>query len=267
MIDEAAAFDEVIVSREGRVLRVRLNRPAKRNALTSDMVDALREAVAAAEADSVAVIVIEGAEGFFSAGADIAGYRDAAQNAAALSDFTNRAKALCVELTTARAIVIAAVDGVAMGGGFEIVLSADLVVATRRSRFGLPEVTLGLIPGWGGTQRLTRHLGPNRTKRAVLLGEPVTTAEAYEAGIVTHVAPPEDLAALVDEIAGQLAARAPLALAAAKAAITAAVDPTAGDDAGSALETRLLLDLFASEDGREGVAAFTEKRGPVFVGR
>jgi hypothetical protein len=171
------------------------------------------------------------------------------------------------ERLTARAIVIAAVDGVAMGGGFELVLSADLVIATRRSRFGLPEVTLGLIPGWGGTQRLTRHLGPNRTKRVVLLGEPLTTAEAYEAGIVTHVVPPEELAVFVEEFAAQLATRAPLALAAAKAAITAAVDPTAGGDAGSALETRLLLELFASEDGREGVAAFTEKRGPVFVGR
>jgi len=258
---------ELAYRREGGVVHIQLTRPAKRNALTSSMIDELRDAVEAAEAADARVIVLSGGDGFFCAGADIAGYRDAAQDPAVLADFTERAKALCVELTTTRAVVIAAVDGVAMGGGFELVLSADLVIASDRSRFGLPEISLGLIPGWGGTQRLARVFGANRAKYAVLTGEPIPVEAALAAGIVSRVVAPHELERVVDELAAALASRAPLALAAAKAAVTEAIDPQHGEDAGSALETRLLLDLFASADGREGVAAFLDKRTPEFVGR
>ena len=259
--------DAVLARRDGAVLFLALARPEKRNAITSEMIDALSAAVAGASGDGTTVIVLSGVPGFFSAGADIAGYQRAAEDPDALADFTARAKALCVALTASRAVVIAAVDGVAMGGGFEIVLSADLVVASDRSKFGLPEISLGLIPGWGGTQRLTRFLGPNRTKESVLLGLPFGVEQAREWGIVNRIVTPEELDTTVAELASQLAGRAPRALAAAKAAVTAAYDPDPGAAAGSALETAHLLDLFASEDGREGVAAFIEKRAPHFTGR
>lgn len=259
--------DAVAIRWAERSLFIQLTRPSKRNALTSDMIDAMRDAVAAAEAEGAIVIVISGEPGYFSAGADIAGYRDAAHDPEALSDFTARAKALCVSLTTARAIVVAAVDGVAMGGGFEIVLAADLVVASDRSRFALPEIALGLIPGWGGTQRLTRFLGPNRTKEAVLLGGVMTAAEAHDLGVVNRVVAAGDLDGAVDELVTDLLARAPLALAAGKRAITQSFDAEQGASRGSDLETALLLELFASHDGAEGVAAFVGKRAPRFIGR
>lgn len=259
--------DSVLLSREPGILIIELARHQKRNAITSEMIDALAAAVAAADNEGVAVIVLRGAPGFFSAGADIAGYADARGDAASLADFTARAKALCTSLTTSPAIVIAAVDGVAMGGGFELVLSADLVLATDRSRFGLPEITLGLIPGWGGTQRLTRFLGPNRTKEAVLTATPLDAQQAREGGIVSRVVAVDELDAAALDLARSLAARAPLALAAAKAAVTAAYDPEHGADTGSGLETGHLLRLFASADGQEGVAAFVEKRPPIFTGR
>jgi enoyl-CoA hydratase/carnithine racemase len=189
-----------------------------------------------------------------------------ARTSRALADFTARAKALCVALTTSPAIVVAAVDGVAMGGGFELVLSADLVIASDRSRFGLPEIKLGLIPGWGGTQRLTRFLGPNGAKEAVLLGEPFDAERARQCGIVSRVVSPDELAEAAADLARQLAARAPLALSAGKAAVTAAYDPEHGADAGSGTETDHLLRLFASADGREGIAAFVEKRAAIFTG-
>ena len=259
--------DAVLARRDGAVLFLALARPEKRNAITSEMIDALSAAVAGASGDGTTVIVLSGVPGFFSAGADIAGYQRAAEDPDALADFTSRAKALCVALTASRAVVIAAVDGVAMGGGFEIVLSADLVVASDRSRFGLPEISLGLIPGWGGTQRLTRFLGPNRTKESVLLGLPFGVEQAREWGIVNRIVASEELDSTVAELASQLAGKAPRALAAAKAAVTAAYDPEPGTSVGSHLETARLLELFASEDGREGVAAFIEKRVPHFTGR
>lgn len=259
--------DAVAIRWADRALYIQLARPDKRNAITSDMIDAMSDAVAAAEAEGATVIVLSGEPGFFSAGADISGYRDAALDVEALADFTDRAKALCVSLSTARAIVVAAVDGVAMGGGFEIVLAADLVIASDRSRFALPEIALGLIPGWGGTQRLTSRVGPNRAKEAVLLGRAMTAERAWQLGIVTEVVSVDDLDGAVTALVADLTSRAPLALAAGKAAVTEAFDADHGGSAGADLETALLLQLFASDDGQEGVAAFVGKRAPRFIGR
>jgi enoyl-CoA hydratase/carnithine racemase len=256
----------VSISSEPGILFIELTRPEKRNALNGEMIAAISEAINGPLAAQTRVIVLSGAPGYFCAGADISAYKDSMADAAALATFTNTAKALCTSLTASHAIVIAVVDGIAMGGGLELVLASDLVVASDRSRFGLPEIKLGLIPGWGGTQRLVRFLGPNRAKESILTGDPFGVDLALTTGLVNRVVAADELGTTARDLARGLADRAPLALRAAKRAITAAYDPTASSDNGSALETQLLLELFASADGNEGVAAFVEKRPAVFAG-
>jgi enoyl-CoA hydratase/carnithine racemase len=262
----ALADGAVLVRRAPHALDVQLHRPAKRNALTAEMIEALHHVFDLVAQERPSTVVLRGVPGCFSAGADIAGYLDAPERAAELRAFTERARDLCTRISTSEAIVIAVVDGMALGGGFELVLAADLVVASAQSRFALPEVRLGLIPGWGGTQRLVRYLGPNRAKEAILTGASLSASAAHQAGIVTLLVPDgDDLDAALDSYLASLT-RAPLAMRAVKATVSTAYDPGAGDTAGAALETQSLLDLFASADGQEGVRAFVEKREPRFVG-
>lgn len=255
----------LVDAREG-ALHVRLDRPEKRNALTREMLDGLHAALDRAEDERLPVMVISASGAAFCAGADIATYADDLDDLDALADFSARAKSLMHRLSTSPTIVVAAVDGIAMGGGFELVLAADLVFASDRARFGLPEITLGLIPGWEGTQRLVRHLGPTRAKEAILTARVLSAAELEAAGLVNAVTTPELLSALADDRVADLVSRAPLALAAAKSAIGASYE-THGRSPGSEEETRSLLALFASADGREGVRAFVEKRAARFEGR
>lgn len=262
-----ALGDGTVLLRRGEgFLEITLTRPEKRNALTAHMVAALHEAMDLAEGESARVVVIKGAPGFFCAGADIAGYLDAHNKEAELVAFTVAARDLCRRLTTSESIVVAVVDGIAMGGGFELVLAADLVVASESSRFGLPEVKLGLIPGWGGTQRLGMFFSPNRTKEAIFTGQPFTAHEAAAAGLINRLVPSHDLDAAADEIVTLVCAQAPRAVRGAKQAIATAFDPTRGTTPGAELETLTLLELFASPDGIEGVAAFAAKRPARFTG-
>lgn len=263
----ALADGTVLVRRGAGRIDVQLHRPQKRNAITAAMIEALHEVLDIVEAESPAVLVLRGVPGCFSAGADIAGYLDAAAHVPELTAFTARASGLCQRLASSDAIVVAVVDGIAMGGGFELVLAADLVIASDSSRFGLPEVRLGLIPGWGGTQRLVRFVGPNRAKQLILTGTSLGAADAASAGIVTRLVPSAELDAASAELIAELTARAPLALRAAKAAIGAAYDERAGQTPGAAVETGHLLELFVTADGLEGVAAFVGKREPQFTGR
>lgn len=258
--------EPVVVERDGAVVDVRLNRPRKRNALNLPMLEALHAALDQAEAERASVMLIRGVDGVFCAGADLAVYAENEGDLEALGAFGARAKSLMRRLSRSPVVIVAAVDGVAMGGGFELVLSCDVVLATERARFGLPEIRLGLIPGWEGTQRLARHVGPNKAKEAIMLARVMGADELRQAGLVNRVTTPDELDLHASELAAQLAGQAPLALAAAKRTITAAVEPDASS-AGSDLETRELLDLFASQDGREGVAAFLNKRAPRFTGR
>lgn len=262
----SSVTDGIVVEPHGGALHVRLDRPEKRNALTRGMLDGLHDALDRAERESTPVMVISATGAAFCAGADIATYVAAIDDLDALADFGARAKSLMQRLSTSPTIVVAVVDGIAMGGGCELVLAADLVYASDRARFGLPEITLGLIPGWEGTQRLVRHLGPTRAKEAILRARVFSAAEMEEAGLLNSVTSPELLPALVDEVVADLVGRAPLALAAAKSAIGASYE-TDGRSLGSEEETRSLLALFASADGREGVRAFVEKRAARFEGR
>jgi enoyl-CoA hydratase/carnithine racemase len=256
----------VLLHRGDGFLEITIARPEKRNALTAEMIDSLHEALDIAEKDSSRVVVLKGAPGFFCAGADIGGYVDAHKKARELVDFTVSARELCRRFTTSESIVIAVVDGIAMGGGFELVLAADLVVASESSTFGLPEVKLGLIPGWGGTQRLGAFFGPNRTKHAIFTGIPFTAQEAAAAGLITTLVSSSELDAAAADLVALVCAQAPRAVRGAKQAIATAFDPTRGNTPGAELETLTLLELFASSDGREGVAAFAAKRPAQFTG-
>jgi enoyl-CoA hydratase/carnithine racemase len=261
-------MSSIAVESSGAAWRVTLDRAEKRNALTSDMIDDLHAALDEAE-DAGAIVLVLAAEGsMFCAGADIAGYRDAAEDAGALRVFTDRARGLCTRFTRSPVVVVAAVNGTALGGGFELVLAADIVVSTQSARFGLPELRLGLIPGWGGTQRLPLLVGANRAKRAILLGETFSAAELLDAGLITTlVDTDEELGTAVASLVDQLTSTAPLAAGAAKNAITLAVDPSSGASVGFERERELLLELFDTDDGREGVAAFVEKRPAQWRGR
>lgn len=261
-------MSSIAVTSSGPAWWVTLDRAEKRNALTADMIDDLHSALDQAEAANASALVIGAKGAMFCAGADIAGYRDAADNAAALRDFTDRARALCTRFTQSPVVIVAAVNGTALGGGFELVLSADVIVSVESARFGLPELRLGLIPGWGGTQRLPLHVGANRAKRAILLAESFSAAELYDLGLITAVTGTVDeLESAVAHLVDQLVATAPLAASAAKNAIALAVDPHAGTSVGFERERELLLSLFDSADGREGVQAFVVKRSPRWSGR
>jgi len=161
--------------------------------------------------------------------------------------------------------VIAAVNGYALGGGFELVLIADLVVASERAKFGLPECKLGLMPGGGGTQRLTRLVGRNKAKELIMTGDFIDAAEAERLGIVNRVVPGEELLPAATALAATIAERAPLAIAMAKELVNDGLD--ASLPSAIKMEMGMAATLYASRDAQEGIAAFLEKRPPTFEGR
>ncbi|PZF78024.1 2,3-dehydroadipyl-CoA hydratase [Aestuariivirga litoralis] len=252
-------MDTLLIDRHDGWLRLTLNRPAARNALNTELLGQLAAALmGAAVNSSCRAVLLCGAEGNFAAGADIGEieHKTRAEGAA------DPRKAHWQTIRDFRKPLIAAVDGFALGGGFELALMADLVIAGETARFGLPETSLGLIPGAGGGQRLLSLVGRARASRMVLTGEIIDAATAEAWGIAAWrcegSAIPEG-----EKLAAKLAARAPLALQAAKRAL---VD---GDDDPKALtlERSLFEKLLDSADKTEGIAAFREKRKPEFRGQ
>lgn len=255
---------DVLVEHAAGRLAIVLNRPAARNAISPEMLATLTEAIATAADRGVRIVTLRGAGGAFCAGADIASYADPGAHLDRLEAFTRSARRLCRMLEELPAVVVAAVAGPCLGGGFELALASDLIIADPGARFGLPEARLGLIPGWGGTQRLTRAIGSRRS-RALILGATLLDAPtAHELGIVAELVPAGGLTERLDGLVEELAGRAPLAMASAKRAILAAEPPW--PDAGAETETTELIARFASRDGAEGIAAFIEKRPPRFTG-
>jgi enoyl-CoA hydratase/carnithine racemase len=240
----------------------RLDRPEARNALSSGLMLELGEALEGFDADSrVRCIVIAGNDEVFAAGADIKAMAERSF-ADALS---NPAASFWKRLTALKTPLIAAVSGWALGGGCELALACDLIVASETAEFGQPEITLGIIPGGGGTQRLARVLGKQRTMDLVLTGRRIGADEAQALGLVNLVAPKGEWLAGALELAQRIARRPPIAARLAKQAVLAA-DETAlsvGLDA----ERRLYELSFATEDRVEGMRAFVEKRKPDFKGR
>jgi enoyl-CoA hydratase len=254
----------VLVERqpEQRTALVRLNRPKQLNALNGAVMDALCAALEELDADDeVRAIVMTGNERAFAAGADIGEMATATPIDMLL---TNRI-GQWDRIRRVTKPVIAAVNGWALGGGCELAMTLDLIVAGEGARFGQPEIGIGVIPGAGGTQRLTRAIGKSRAMRMVLTGEPITAREAEAAGLVAVVTQDELCVEDALALAATIAQKSPIAVRLAKEAVNAAYEMSLTD--ALAHERRLFYLLFASEDQKEGMAAFLEKRSPDFKGR
>jgi enoyl-CoA hydratase len=250
--------------RRGAVALVTLGR-APVNVLSREMLDRLTSTLDEVEKDPAvrAVVLTSALEKAFAAGADI--HEMAAMGPAQARVHGGRGQAMTVKIATLPLPVIAAVHGVCFGGGMEMVLACDFIVASEDAQFGQPEIQLGVMPGWGGTRRLPRRVGAARARDWILTGRPVAAAEAKEAGLVVRVVPRTELVSAAVALAETLASKPAVALAAAKFAVNRSLDP--GESAGLAYELDLWSRLFGLEDQREGMRAFLEKRPPRFPGR
>ncbi|TMB57059.1 MAG: enoyl-CoA hydratase [Chloroflexi bacterium] len=254
----------VLVERDERrrVALVRLNRPRQLNALNGEVMDQLCDALEALDRDdAIRCLVVTGNERAFAAGADIAEMA----NATPIELLRTNRIAQWDRVRRISKPVIAAVSGWCLGGGNELAMALDLIVAGEGARFGQPEINLGVIPGAGGTQRLTRAIGKSRAMEMILTGEPIDAREALRLGLVSRVVPDELVVEDAMALAASIATKAPLALRMAKEAVNAAYEMSLTD--ALAHERRLFYLLFASEDQKEGMAAFVEKRPPDFKGR
>ena len=254
----------VLVERQPdrRTALVRLNRPKQLNALNGAVMDALCSALEELDRDDgVRAVVVTGSERAFAAGADIAEMAGATPIEMLL---TNRI-GQWDRIRKVTKPVIAAVNGWALGGGCELAMTLDLIVAGEGARFGQPEINIGVIPGAGGTQRLTRSIGKSKAMEMILTGEPITAREAESAGLVARVAQDELVVEDALALAARIAEKSPIALRLAKEAVNAAYEMSLTD--ALAHERRLFYLLFSSEDQKEGMAAFLEKRSPDFTGR
>lgn len=256
---------EVLVERDGHVGVVTLNRPQALNALSlSVMKDVARAFEDFETDDSIRVIVLAGGPRAFAAGADIGELKDLVNSGAAqaaLEDHLARWDAV----GRCRKPVIAAVSGFALGGGCELALACDMIVASETAVFGQPEILIGVIPGAGGTQRLTKAVGKSLAMDMILTGRRLSAREALAAGLVARVVTAEVLLDEAKKMAREIAKISPLAAQAAKAAANAAVDRQL--EAGLARERASFYRLFDTQDQKEGMRAFVEKRKPNFTGK
>jgi enoyl-CoA hydratase/carnithine racemase len=258
------AFETLIVeSPSPGVTLIRLNRPEALNALNSTLLSELSAALDAAEADEgVRCLVLTGSEKAFAAGADIKEMSDKTYAQMFMLDFFTAAAR---RIETFRKPIIAAVAGYALGGGCELAMMCDFIIAAETAKFGQPEINLGVAPGIGGTQRLTRFVGKAKAMDMILTARMMDAAEAERSGLVSRVVAADKLMDEALAAAVKIAALSPLAVMMNKELVEAAYETTL--TTGVALERRLFHSLFAFEDQKEGMAAFVEKRKPDFKGR
>ncbi len=255
----------VLVERDGPAGVITVNRPKALNAMNSEVLQDLRAAVAELrDDDAVRGIILTGAgEKAFIAGADIA--QMASMTPLEAAEFARLGQEAARDLERCPKPVIAAINGYALGGGCELALACDLRLASPNARIGQPEVALGIPPGWGGTQRLTRLLGRAVASHIIFSGTPLTAERALEIGLVNAVHPQEGLLDEAKAFVAQIAKNAPVAVALAKEAILAAHE--ADLDAGLQREAELFALAFSTDDQKEGMKAFLAKREPTFKGR
>ena len=258
-------YATILVERRGAVTLVTLNRPEALNALSSAVLEDLIAAFAAFEADDTqrCAVITGSGEKAFAAGADIKEMADKAAADFYLEDFF--AKWTSDSVKKVRKPWIAAVNGFALGGGCELAMMADFILAADTAKFGQPEIKLGVVPGMGGSQRLTRAIGKARAMDLILTGRMIDAAEAERAGLVARVVPAAELLGAALKTADAVAAMPPLAAIAAKELVQAADELPLAE--GIRLERRLFHMLAATEDKAEGMAAFVEKRPAVWKGR
>lgn len=256
-------YHDIIVSTpEDGLLLIELNRPRQYNALRGQLLDEIEAALAAAEKDdAVRAVVITGNDRAFAAGADISELN--AHDRVSILHDTRMLKWDAFRLFPKP--LIAAVNGYALGGGCELAMVCDIIVAGSNAMFGQPEINLGIIPGAGGTQRLSRAVGKSLAMKLVLTGEMIDAETALRSGLVSDVVPPELTLRKACDIARVIASKAPIAVRAAKAAVLKSYDTSI--EAGLDFERQAIQLLFATDDKDEGTAAFLEKRKPDFKGR
>jgi enoyl-CoA hydratase len=255
-------YANILVETDGAVGLIRLNRPKALNALNSALIAELSAALDAFEADgAIGAIILTGSERAFAAGADIKEMAGGDFASFYASDpFSNLER-----VARCRKPIIAAVAGFALGGGCELAMMCDFIIAAYTAKFGQPEVTLGVLPSWGGSQRLTRAVGKAKAMDLNLTGRMMDAAEAERCGLVARITAPEELMEEAMEAAKKVASHARLAVLANKEAVNAAFESSLTE--GLKLERRLFYALFSTHDQKEGMAAFIEKRPPKFEGR
>ncbi|HET6467252.1 MAG TPA: enoyl-CoA hydratase [Geminicoccaceae bacterium] len=255
-------FETILVETRGAVGLITLNRPKALNALNAQLVAEVEKALANFDADStVAAVVLTGSDKAFAAGADIKEMADKDFARAFASDFI----APWAKIAQHRKPLIAAVAGYALGGGCELAMMCDIVIAAENARFGQPEINLGTIPGAGGTQRLTRAIGKSKAMEMILTGRMLDAPEAERAGLVARVVPVGEVVEEAVRLAEAIATKSQPVVQMAKEAVNVAYETTLAE--GLRFERRQFYATFATEDRKEGMAAFTEKRTPHFTHR
>jgi enoyl-CoA hydratase len=257
-------FKTLEFHKEGNIAIVTVNRPEVLNAINEDMLDELNLMMNQVEKDKeIRVLIITGAGRAFIAGADIK-----VQSTFNLEDGRawGRNGALTFRrLEELRIPTISAVNGFALGGGCELALSCDLIIASDKAKFGQPEVSLGITPGFSGTQRLPRRVGISKAKELIFTGEIIDAGEAEKIGLANKVVPHDDLMLEAQKVANRITDNGPIAVRYAKAAINRGFD--AKMDSGIAIETEFFAMCFETEDQKEGMRAFLEKKSPIFTNK
>jgi enoyl-CoA hydratase len=256
------SYQNLIVHIEGEIGIIQLNRPSVLNALNSELMLELVNALENLDRDqTVNVIMLTGGEKAFAAGADL---KEMLQ-ASPVDLILGRRFELWDRIRKTAKPIIAAVSGYCLGGGNELAMNCDIVIASESAVFGQPEVNVGIMPGAGGTQRLTKAVGKTKAMEMILTGRPISADEAYRIGLVSKVVPVESLMDEAKRIALEIASKPPISIRAAKEAVQRAYDTTL--EIGLEYERRLFYTLFATEDSKEGMKAFLEKRKPMFKGK
>ena len=257
------AYENILVEKRGAVGLITLHRPQALNALCAALIEELGQAIDDMEADdAIGAMVLTGSEKAFAAGADIKEMMSKSYMDQYLDDFITRG---WERVTTCRKPIIAAVAGYALGGGCEMAMMCDFILAADTAKFGQPEITIGTMPGSGGTQRLTRFVGKSKAMEMILTGRMMDAGEAERSGLVSRIVPAGDLVDEAVATAGKIAAMSRPATMMAKEAVNRAYETTLAE--GVRFERRLFHSTFATQDQKEGMAAFAEKRKPKFVNR
>jgi enoyl-CoA hydratase len=261
--------DAILLEIKDGIALVTLNRPGKLNALNYDLIDRLMAALDAVETDAgAAAVILTGAgERAFSAGADIHEFSESVRRGpnAAVRDFVRRGQAMTARLEAFKKPVIAAINGLAFGGGCEITEAVHLAVASDRAQFAKPEINLGMPPTFGGTQRLPRLAGRKRALELLLTGDPFSPARALEIGLVNRVVPHHQLLPAARELAGRIMRHSPLAVGGVITAVTRGLNMAIAE--GLLVESEQFAAMVPSGDLAEGLAAWMERRPPNYAGR